>query len=130
MTTSTATPLAAIGRGLLAGAAGTLAIDTLLFARYRRGGGACPFGVWEFSVGLDDWADAPAPAQVGRRLVEGITQRELSARRVALVSNLTHWSYAALAGVATAAALRVLSAGPASAMTVTRSGRRGASGPR
>ncbi|WP_328321507.1 hypothetical protein OHA70_24585 [Kribbella sp. NBC_00382] len=114
----TTTPLGAIAGGLLAGTAGTLAMDAVLFTRYRRDGGACPFGIWEFNAGLDDWADAPVPAQVGRRLVEGVTQRELPVRRAALVSNITHWSYAALAGVSTAAALRVLS--------VTRSGwRRG-----
>jgi hypothetical protein len=92
-------PLTAVGSGLLAGAVGTFAMDALLFARYRRGGGACPFTVWEFSVGLDDWADAAAPARLGRRLFEGVTQRELPADRATLVSNLTHWSYGALAGM-------------------------------
>jgi hypothetical protein len=96
---SRSTPLGAIGRGLVAGAAGTLAMDTLLFARYRRGGGRDRFGGWEFSEGLDSWDDAPAPAQVGRRLVEGITQRTLPARRASLVNNVTHWSYGALAGL-------------------------------
>ena len=33
------TPLGAVGRGLAAGAVGTLAMDLLLYARYRRGGG-------------------------------------------------------------------------------------------
>jgi hypothetical protein len=99
MTTTKPTPLRAVGRGLLAGAAGTFAVDALLFARYRRSGGACPFTIWEFSVGLDDWEDAAAPAQLGRRLVEGVTQRGLPARRATLVSNLTHWSYGALAGL-------------------------------
>ena len=33
------TPLGAVVRGLVAGVAGTAAMDTLLFARYRQGGG-------------------------------------------------------------------------------------------
>jgi hypothetical protein len=107
------TPLAAVGRGLLAGAVGTFAMDALLFTRYRRGGGACPFTTWEFSVGLDDWEDAPAPARLGRRLVEGVTQRELPARRATLVSNLTHCSYGVLAGLGVwAAGYAVRTRGP------------------
>jgi hypothetical protein len=93
------TPLGAITRGLVAGTAGTIAMDTLLFSRYRRGGGKDRFGRWEFSGGLDSWDDAPAPAQVGRRLVEGVTQRPLPARRAALVNNVTHWAYGAFAGL-------------------------------
>jgi hypothetical protein len=93
------TPLGAIMRGLVAGTAGTVAMDALLFTRYRRGGGKDRLGRWEFSGGLDSWEDAPAPAQVGRRLVEGVTQRALPARRAALVNNVTHWSYGALAGL-------------------------------
>jgi hypothetical protein len=98
-TLSRNTPLGAIGRGLVAGAAGTLAMDTVLFARYRRGGGSDRFRDWEFSSGLDNWEDAPAPAQVGRRLVEGVTLHELPARRAPLVNNVTHWGYGALAGL-------------------------------
>lgn len=92
------TPLGAVARGLVAGAVGTLAMDLTLFARYKRGDGKDRFATWEFSGGLDDWEDAPAPAQVGRRLVEGLTQRELPDRRAALVNNVTHWAYGALAG--------------------------------
>jgi hypothetical protein len=33
------TPIGAVAGGLLAGAAGTAAMDTFLFARYRRDGG-------------------------------------------------------------------------------------------
>ena len=33
------TPLGAIGRGLIAGAVGSLAMDVLWYARYRRGYG-------------------------------------------------------------------------------------------
>jgi hypothetical protein len=93
------TPLGAIARGALAGAVGTAAMDGLLFLRYRRGGGRTAFTPWEFSSGLSDWAQAPAPAQVGKRLYEGLFERELAPRRAALVNNITHWSYGILGGV-------------------------------
>ena len=95
----TITPVGAIVRGLVAGAAGTLAMDLVLFARYKRGGGEDSFTTWEFSVGLTSWDQAPAPAQVGKRLFEGLFQREIPAERAALVNNLTHWAYGKLGGL-------------------------------
>lgn len=87
------TPVGAVARGLVAGAVGTLAMDLLLFARYRRDEGKDGFAGWEFSAGVEDWDAAPAPAQVGRRLVEGVFQRELPDGRARLVNNITHWAY-------------------------------------
>ena len=46
---NSSTPVGATAEGLIAGAAGTLAMDALLFARYRRAGGESGFGFWEFS---------------------------------------------------------------------------------
>lgn len=60
------TLLGTIGRGKVAGAARMAAMDLLLFRRYRRGGGSQPLLEWEFSTGLDDWDNAPAPAQVAK----------------------------------------------------------------
>lgn len=93
------TPLRAVARGLVAGAAGTAAMDLLLYARARRKGGA-PDGLfaWETSAGLASWDDAPAPAQVGKRLVEGLFQIELPPGRARLVNNVTHWAYGMLGG--------------------------------
>jgi hypothetical protein len=93
------TPVGAVTRGLAAGAAGTLAMDLVLFARYRRGGGKSGFVDWEFSADLDGWAQAPAPAQVGRRLVEGLFQRTLPDRLAPLVNNVTHWGFGVLSAV-------------------------------
>jgi uncharacterized membrane protein YagU involved in acid resistance len=73
-------------------------MDLLLFARYRRGGGTDRFASWEFSAGVKDWDSAPAPAQIGRRLVEGVFQRTLDDRHAALVNNITHWAYGVGAG--------------------------------
>ena len=92
------TPLGALGRGLLAGIAGTAAMDLLWFVRYKRSGGEDGLLDWEFSAGLKDWEAAPAPAQVGRRVVEGLFQRELPADTAPLISNVTHWGYGAAWG--------------------------------
>jgi len=92
------TPFAAVARGAVAGAVGTLAMDLLWFARQRRAGGEGDFASWELSSGLDSWEQAPAPAQVGKRLVEGLFGRELPAARAALVNNVTHWAYGLLGG--------------------------------
>ena len=92
------TPLEAIGRGLLAGVIGTAAMDTYLFARYRQGGGETRFADWESSAGIDDWEKAPAPAQVGRRIVEGLFQTRLPSTRARLVNNVMHWGYGILNG--------------------------------
>jgi len=92
------TPLGAIARGVVAGTVGTAAMDLIWFGRYRRGGGTSNLVDWEFSKGLDNWEAAPAPAQVGRRLVEGFLQRELKPDKAALTNNVTHWGYGVLWG--------------------------------
>jgi hypothetical protein len=93
MTRSQSTPLGALARGVVAGMVGTAAMDLVQFARYKRGGGTDRLLAWEFSAGLKDWEQAPAPAQIGRRIFEGVFQRQLPPERAALVNNLTHWGY-------------------------------------
>jgi hypothetical protein len=93
------TPLGAIARGLVAGAVGTLAMDTLWYVRYRRDDGKSPFLRWEFSSDILSWEQAPAPAHVGKRLYEGLFRRELPDHRAALVSNVMHWGYGILNAV-------------------------------
>lgn len=95
----TLTPLTAVADGLVAATVGTVAMDALLFARYRRGGGSSSFRRWEFSSDVERWDQAPAPAQVGRRLVEGVFGTELPDRRAPLVNNVTHWGYGILNGL-------------------------------
>lgn len=87
------TPVQAVARGLLCGAVGTAAMDLVWFRRYRRGGGEERFADWELSRGLASWKDAPAPAQVGRRLIEGLFHRSAPPERAALIGNVMHWSY-------------------------------------
>lgn len=86
------TPLGAVVRGTIAGMAGTAAMDLVWFARYKKTGGDDSLVDWELSSGLKDWDDAPAPAQVGKRLVEGLFQRELPADAAAFTNNVTHWA--------------------------------------
>lgn len=93
------TPLGAVLRALAAGAVGTAAMDLLLFARYKRDGGDSKFLAWETSSGLSSWEQAPAPAQVGKRIIEGLFQRELPAERAVLVNNITHWAFGILSAV-------------------------------
>ncbi len=101
-----ATPLAAIARGLIAGTAGTAAMDALLLWRYRRGGGTEASLSWETSAGVTEWEKAPAPALVGKRLVEGLFQLKLPPDRARLVNNVTHWAF----GIANGAGYGVVAA--------------------
>jgi hypothetical protein len=93
MAPSALTPLGAVVRGLAAGAVGTAAMDLVQFARYKVGGGKERLLAWEFSAGLQGWEQAPAPAQLGKRVVEGVFQRQLPPQRAALTNNLVHWGY-------------------------------------
>ena len=99
-------PIGAVVRGLLAGAAGTTVMDGVWYARYRRDGGTSSFPEWETAAGLNSWEDAPAPAQVGKRVVEGLLQRELKPEKARLVTNLVHWGY----GIAWGAAYGIVAA--------------------
>jgi len=99
-TDSRISPIAAVMFGLLAGAGGTAAMDTLLFYRYRRGGGTEPAERWETSAGVTTWEQAPAPAIAGKRLVEGLFETRLPAARARLVNNVTHWAFGILNGAA------------------------------
>jgi hypothetical protein len=87
------TPLGAVARGLVAGALGTATMDAFLFARYRRDGGGSSAWDWESSAGVTSWEEAPAPAHVGKRLVEGLFRIELPPSRARLVNNVMHWAY-------------------------------------
>ena len=73
-------------------------MDTFLFARYRRNGGDSGPGEWESSAGVTNWEQAPAPAHVGKRLVEGLFGIELAPSRARLVNNVMHWTYGILNG--------------------------------
>jgi hypothetical protein len=92
------TPLGAIGRGLVAGAAGSLAMDVLWYVRYparRRQTALLRLGVllWPVQLGRSAGARASRQSPVRRALPE-----ETSAATAELVSNITHWAYGMLNG--------------------------------
>ncbi|HEY0719465.1 MAG TPA: hypothetical protein VGD68_17760 [Streptosporangiaceae bacterium] len=92
------TPLAAVAGGFMAGAVGTVAMDTYLYLRYRRSGGTDRPLAWEFPP-VQNWEQAPAPGQVARRVVEGFTQKPLPDRYANLTSTIMHWGYGSANGV-------------------------------
>lgn len=91
MRASQPTPLGVIARGLAAGVAGTAAMDGYqrLVSAVRDSGS----GSSNRTEGPKDWSEAPAPAQVGRRIVKGVFKRDVSADHIDLVTNVTHWTY-------------------------------------
>jgi hypothetical protein len=95
------TPLGVAVRGMLASAVGTLAMDLLWFRRAQRRGTWRSFVQWETADGLDSWEKAPVPAQVGRRMLEGVAQTELDPKKWARpLTNVVHWTYAMAWGAA------------------------------
>ncbi len=86
------TPLAAVAAGLLAGAVGTVCLDTVQYLRYRRDGGRERPLAWEFAP-VESFAKAPAPGQVAKRVIEGFTQHQLPDRWAWLTSTVMHWGY-------------------------------------
>jgi hypothetical protein len=90
------TPLAAVAGGLLAGAVGTVCLDTVQYLKYRRAGGTESPLAWEFAP-VQTWEKAPAPGQVARRVIEGFTQRKLPDRWAFPISTAMHWGYGSAA---------------------------------
>ncbi len=93
----TPTPLLRILRGILAGAVGTAAmtlhqeVRQRLTQRHEQSEQEN-----ESSVGGEDedpWRSAPAPAQVGKRLIEGVLDRPLSPQAIPALTRVMHWSY-------------------------------------
>jgi hypothetical protein len=93
------TPLGAVVGGFLAGAVGTVALDTYQYLRYRKGGGTDSPLAWEFPP-VENWDQAPAPGQVARRVIEGFTQKPLPDQSASLISTIMHWGYGSANGAA------------------------------
>ena len=87
------TPLSAVLAGAAAAAAGTLAMDLLRFVRSTPRRDLAAFMDWEFSADLRDWEQAPPPAQIGKRIFEGVFQRPLAPEHARVTNNLVHWLY-------------------------------------
>jgi len=98
-------PLRSMFCGLVAGAAGTLAMDLVWYARYRRGGGESSFLNWEFAQAPTKWEDASAPARVGKLLYETASHAELPPSAIGLTTNVMHWGYGVQWGMLAATAV-------------------------
>jgi hypothetical protein len=107
--------------GARAGAAGTVAMDLLLYGRYRRGGGADSLWRWEFARGVTSWNQASAPGRVGQQVERFATGQEPPDAWARPTTNLVHWAtgigwgvqYGALASITSRLPyLRALALGP------------------
>jgi hypothetical protein len=90
--------LSCIGRGVDAGALGTVAMDAFLYRRYHHAGGESSFLSWESSEGMDTWDKAAAPARVAKRLLERALKRDIAPRYARLLNNATHWGFGLVCG--------------------------------
>ena len=81
-----------VAAGALAGAAGTAAMDLLLYRRYRREDGKESFWQWEFAGDVMSWDEASAPGQVGQKLERAITGQPPPDSWARTTTNLTHWA--------------------------------------
>jgi hypothetical protein len=78
------TPLGALARGLIAGVAGTAAMTVYQLAIAKLRGQALRTQVPR------RWADAPAPAQVGKHLADGLGRR-VTLQDVPRLTTVVHW---------------------------------------
>ena len=79
------TPLGALARGLAAGLAGTAAMTAYQLAVQRRRG--------ESGKKPRRWADAPVPAQLGKRISEGVFEHRVTLKDEPKLTNLVHFSF-------------------------------------
>jgi hypothetical protein len=90
--TSPIATIAALARyGVVAGVAGCLAMDAVLYSRYRADGGASSFEEWEFRSVQTGFDDAPAPAKVGRLIAER-AHVHVADRFAGATNNVVHWA--------------------------------------
>lgn len=79
-----------LGRGAVAGALGTLAMDALWYRRYRDGGGEEAFLDWELAGATSSFDEAGAPAKMGKRIADAV-EIDLPDDAAGTVTNVVHW---------------------------------------
>lgn len=79
----TKTPLVALIQGLVAGLAGNAVFTGYQAVLGRQSGAKQP----------RRWADAPEPAQVGKRVLEGVFLRKVTLAQVPKLTQAVHWIY-------------------------------------
>jgi hypothetical protein len=85
-------PSGAVARGLAAGVAGTALMTVYqgLVAKLEESRPDDEPG--------DPWENAPAPAKVAKRIIEGFFHREVGAEKIPLLTTVMHWAYGTLWG--------------------------------
>ena len=92
------TPVGAVVRGLASAAVGTLAMDLLLFARYKRGDGKSGFREWELSEGIVELGPGAGTGAGRQTAGRGPVPARLRTGSRPLVNNITHWGYGIVGG--------------------------------
>lgn len=91
---SNVTPLSALGRGILAGAAGTAAMTAWQEVSAKlKSSDDNQQSTDDQEPKQDPWEHAPAPAKVGRRIAEGVFKREPSPELIPVFTHGMHWAY-------------------------------------
>lgn len=81
--------LGPLARGLVAGAIGT----AVMTARQKIIDRVGSHEESNSDQQSDPWENAPAPAQVAKRILEGVFRKKVPADRIELLTNLMHWLY-------------------------------------
>jgi hypothetical protein len=80
-----------IGLGAVSGLCGTIAMDTLLYKRYRKGGGDEDIRTWEFARSVTGWDNASAPGKVGAKLFQLVARQPAPDSWARPTTNIVHW---------------------------------------
>lgn len=93
--------IGAVTRGLAAGVVGTVCMTVLqeiMANRHRR---ALAEVMTSRAVESGDpWKNAPAPALLAKRVIEGVFQREVPPERISFFTNAVHWGFGTAMGAA------------------------------
>ena len=89
-------PLGAVARGLVAGAAGTCAMDALWFSRGTAAATARSDSAGGSLIGRRELGSGAGAGSGRQAAVRGPVQAPAAGTRVALVNNITHWAYGML----------------------------------
>jgi hypothetical protein len=84
-------PLGALARGVAAGVAGTGVMTAVQTGVALRRGSSVKEAVAPERP--DSWDEAPAPGQVGERVLRGLFGRRPSTERAGAMTNTVHWAY-------------------------------------
>jgi hypothetical protein len=89
--------LGAMAKGTIAGVAGTALMTAYQEAAARARGSSA---VAESLKEPRTWAEAPASAQLAKKVSEGVLGKRVTKRRAPLIANVGRWSYGASLGAA------------------------------